>query len=438
VHGRLTNFAKIKHIIDVEREEAEVLFLVAGDLFSGNPVVDSHDEKGYPLIDIMNRVGVDLTVIGNHEYDYGEESLKDRIDQADFDFICANVDTEGAKISQPEAFKKITVGDLDVVILGLVETNGSDAEIIPSTHPWRVNNLKFSRPETVVGQYSDLKNEQNADLFVALTHLGHDGYNGALGDYQLATDFPYFDLIVGGHSHREIDTIVNDIPIYQAGSYLRKLGRIDLEITNRQITSINYSMIDLDTYAEEDAELAEIINGYENQPYLQDVIGYSAAYHGIRDVGCFVTDALRTEVMVDVAIHNSGGVRDDLDEGDITKRDIYEISPFNNGTVIYNITVGELEEFFKQSGSGFYYSGIIIEQEMRSISIRDADGIRLKSDVVLRLVSNDYIAAVHEQYLPRNFEVRDATQAETVIAYLINHDQPVNVVGCERYFRYSD
>ena len=438
VHGQLTNFAKIKHIIDAERVNGEVLFLVAGDLFSGNPVVDSHEEKGYPLIDIMNRVGVDVTVIGNHEYDYGEEPLKNRIAQADFEFICANVETTGSQIPQPAPFAEISIDDLDIIILGLVETNGSDTETIPSTHPWRVNRLDFSRPETVVEQYAVLKNEKDADLYIALTHIGHNGRNRSLGDYQLATNFPYFDLIVGGHSHREIDTLVNEIPVYQAGSYLHKLGRIDLKLTNRQVTSINYSMIDLDAYPEYDSELAELISNYENQPYLKDVIGFSAAHHDIRDVGCFVTDALRAEVQVDIAIHNSGGVRSDLDEGEITKREIYEISPFSNGTVVYDISVGELKDFFMQSGSGFYYSGVIVEQEEDLVIIKDESGTTLKSDLVLRLVSNDYIAAVHEQYLPQNFEVRNSTQAETVIAYLINHNEPVNVTGCERYFRYSN
>ena len=66
-HGRLENFAKIKHIIDKEKQQTNVLFVCAGDVFSGNPVVDNHDEKGFPMIDLMNMVGVDVSVIGNHE-----------------------------------------------------------------------------------------------------------------------------------------------------------------------------------------------------------------------------------------------------------------------------------------------------------------------------------------------------------------------------------
>lgn len=68
-HGRLNNFAKIKHIVDAEEASgSNVLLLSAGDIFSGNPIVDQYRDKGYPIIDIMNRTGFDLSVIGNHEF----------------------------------------------------------------------------------------------------------------------------------------------------------------------------------------------------------------------------------------------------------------------------------------------------------------------------------------------------------------------------------
>ena len=438
VHAQLENYAKIKEIVDAERAEGNVLFLSAGDNFSGNPVVDSHEEKGYPLVDVMNRVGIDVAVIGNHEFDYGEEHLRNRIQQAEFDFICANVDTEGSLIPQPQPFTKITIGDIDVVILGLVETNGSDNETIPSTHPWRVQNLTFSRPETVVTQHADLKNEQDADVYIALTHIGHNGNDQVLGDFQLAEKFPYFDLIIGGHSHREIDTIVNDIPVYQTGSYLHKLGRIDLTIKNKVVTSIKYTLIDLDAYQGQDSELAALITEYGDQPYLNEVIGYSHAYHEKSGVGCFYTDALRGKMNVDLTFQNTGGVRSSLNEGDITKREIYQISPFNNGTVIYEMTVADVKTFLTGSQSGFYYSGLGISQSGSNVVIKDLGGNMLDDNQVLKVGVNDYIPAVHAPYFPALGEIQSLTAAETIIAYLVEIDDQVNTPDCTRYFRYSN
>ena len=165
------------------------------------------------MIDIMNQTGFDLAVLGNHEFDYGETVLKDRMAEANFDWVCANVDMKESGIQQPDAFKTLEVGDLKVTFLGLVETFGQSGAVIPSTHPWRVQNLSFEHYFNKAEQYRTTKSDEGSDLYVALTHLGRTN------DFRLAEDFPYFDLIIGGHSHREVAQEVNGIPVFQAGSY---------------------------------------------------------------------------------------------------------------------------------------------------------------------------------------------------------------------------
>ena len=88
-HGQLENFSKIKHIVDQEKQEGNVIVACSGDIFSGNPVVDNFEAKGFPIIDAMNQVSFDISVLGNHEFDYGEQVLKDRMEQANFDWVCA-------------------------------------------------------------------------------------------------------------------------------------------------------------------------------------------------------------------------------------------------------------------------------------------------------------------------------------------------------------
>ena len=70
LHGSIDNFSKIKQLVDKEKEKTNVLFVCGGDIFSGSPVVDFYEEKGFPIIDLMNKVGVDITVFGNHEFDW--------------------------------------------------------------------------------------------------------------------------------------------------------------------------------------------------------------------------------------------------------------------------------------------------------------------------------------------------------------------------------
>ncbi|MFT5965051.1 MAG: 5'-nucleotidase/UDP-sugar diphosphatase, partial [Flavobacteriaceae bacterium] len=92
MHGKIDRFSKVKPFIDQARAVSDKVFLVsAGDIFSGNPIVDFHPEKGSPIVSLMDAVGMDVSVLGNHEFDYGQAILNDRMSEAGFPFICANV-----------------------------------------------------------------------------------------------------------------------------------------------------------------------------------------------------------------------------------------------------------------------------------------------------------------------------------------------------------
>ncbi len=438
-HGQINNFSRIKYIVDEEKKQNSVIVVCSGDIFSGNPVVDYYDEKGYPMIDLMNRAGFDICVLGNHEYDYGEEVLKARMEQAEFVWVCANVDMNGTGVPEPYEYYTLTVDDFRVTFLGLVETNGKDNGTIPSTHPFRVQNFTFSRPESVVAQYSNIKTQENADLFIALTHIGHDGYDGNLGDYQLAEQFPYFDCIIGGHSHSEQNTSKNGIPIFQSGSYLNKLGRIELLVQDKEIVFSDMELIDLNSYQNQDAGLKAAIDQYnESMSLILDrVIGYSHQNHQKSQVGCFYTDALRERLDVDVSFQNSGGVRAGLNQGDITIGEVYAFDPFNNQAVIYEMTASDIKSFLKGSGSGFYYSGIQITQEASSVVLRDMSNNIIPNNTILRVGINDYIPAVYDNLFPAVGDIQDYTTAEAIIYYLENINDQVDYPDCQHYFVYQ-
>jgi len=437
-HGRLENFAKIKHIVELEKQNNSVLLVSAGDIFSGNPVVDNYPDKGYPIIDIMNQTGFDITVIGNHEYDYGEATLKNRVEQAAFEWVCANVNMSNSVIDQPPAYKTIAVDELKITFLGLVETNGGPGTI-PSSHPWKMQNVVFERPENVVDQYMDIKEQENSDLFVALTHIGHDYFDPSiLGDFDLAAKHPYFDLIIGGHTNQLLDTVINNIPVFMAGNNLNYLGKIKISFSFQSVDNIDFELIDLNAYENFDQELMNEIDAYNNFfPDLDDVIGFSEIHHfRWTNVGCFYTDAFRAQLNVDISLQNSGGIRDDLDQGDITKREIYAIDPFNNGTVIYTMTVREIKDLLEGTGMGVYYSGVVFEQQNRNVIIKDAAGNILDDSTSLTMGINDFIPAVNESFFPQNPDFKPLTTAETIIEYLESNSISVNYPECDRFFRF--
>ena len=105
MHGKIDRFSKVKPFIDEAKEVSDKVFFVSGgDVFSGNPIVDFHPEKGSPIIDVMGAVGMDVSVLGNHEFDYGQEVLNSRLAQATFPFICANVQNTGGVLATPDPY----------------------------------------------------------------------------------------------------------------------------------------------------------------------------------------------------------------------------------------------------------------------------------------------------------------------------------------------
>ena len=432
-HGQLENFAKIKHLVDAERDTNEhVLLVCAGDMFSGNPIVDQYDQKGFPMIDVMNKTGFDISVIGNHEFDYGPENLKDRMNQAAFEWVCANVDMKDSGVPQPAAYKTLKVGDISVTFLGLVETFGKPGAIIPATHPWRVQDMSFERHTAILDRYQDLKREEGSDVFIALTHLGTSS------DLELPNLIPSLDAVIGGHSHQRVGELINGTPVLQAGSYLGHLGRLQLIISEGKIISKTAQLIELDSYNQFDADLKKTIEEYNNASQFEEVVGFTATYLDRNEIGCFYTTALKEYMNVDASFQNGGGIRSDIDEGDITTLEIYNMDPFNNGSVIFTLTAGEVEDFFIQTGAGFHISGIdfVVESE-NDLTIYDDEGNAFAEDDLITIGINDYIPAVHDSYFPlEKASIQELTTAETIIEYLKTINSTVDAEGCENYFRF--
>lgn len=431
-HGQLENFAKVKYIVDGAKDSLNVLLVCAGDMFSGNPIVDQYNQKGYPMIDIMNKTGFDVSVLGNHEFDYGQTNLASRMQQAEFQWVCANLNTGNTDLQQPDPYTSITVNDLTVTFLGLVETNGKPDDIIPSTHPWKVLGLEFQRYWDVVEDYTDLKQSESSDLLVALTHLG------ATADRNLANTAPYFDLIIGGHSHEVIDEEVNGIPIVQSGSYLNNLGRIDLKFLDEEVVDYSVSFISLNNYSFKDQQLSELIETYNNAPEFDEVIGSATSYLSRDELGCFYTTALMEYLDTDCSFQNGGGIRSDLDAGDITTLEIYNMDPFNNQSVVFTMTISEIKQFFQETGAGLHVSGITLEQQGNSLYIYDKNGVLLDDNAIISIGINDYIPAVFDSYFPiEKADIKDFTTAEAIIAYLKSINDQIDYAGCDQFFDYQ-
>ena len=210
---------------EVEKEGGNVLLLSAGDINTGVPESDLLDAE--PDIMLMNMMGYAAMALGNHEFDNSSDVLARQRQWAKFPFLAANVLVKktGEPLVAPYLIKE--VGGLKVAILGLIT-----AEVPILVLPDNVSELEFADPIATAARYvPQLRRE--ADLVVALTHLGlYREETDKRGDVQLARAVPGIDVIVGGHTHTELDEPVRigDTIIVQAGGYSEQVGRLDLVV----------------------------------------------------------------------------------------------------------------------------------------------------------------------------------------------------------------
>jgi len=435
IHGNFSRFPRLAFVVDSIRQgNKHVLLFNAGDLFTGNPLVDMNEEKGYQMIELMNKIGYDLSVLGNHEFDYGQVVLAKRISEAHFPFICANIQDDGNNFPIPKPTANFIIDNsLNINVLSVIQISTND---IPDTHPERVKGLKFNDPFETAKKFEYLKDSSN--LFIALTHLGKRQ------DIKLAEKLSFFDIIIGGHSHSKIDTIfmINNTLITQAASHLNYLGVVTVDLKNGKIVEKKSKLISLRSGAV-DEKFQEMVNKYEQNSSLNEVVGSASEdIKGEEELGSFFADAMKEEANLDIAVQNSGGIRiNRLPKGDIKREQVYKLDPFGNYLMVLDMTVDEIKSLIKSSFRGnidLRVSGIkyTLDTEngiLKDINITDYQGNKLDNCKLYKVGMNDYILSSYKFEHHDPGESFGLTTAELLISYL-NKNKNIDYQGVQRTF----
>ena len=422
MHGYIDKYAQMKPIVDSIRSVNDnTLLISAGDMFSGNPVVDKYPEAGYPMIDLMNDMGYDISCLGNHEFDYGQDVLAKRIKQADFPIICANIYSEKSVLPEFKPYVYFTFSNVKIAFVGVIQITKDG---YPESLITNMAMLGFSEPIAELQKYKSLKD--SADIIIALTHLGYKR------DKVVRKKIKYIDLLIGGHSHTilQADRELKKRPVFQVEDNNNYLGEIKLFVVDNKIVKIQNKIYEINSTLETDSILYAKIENYNNNESLKEVIGtLPNPIIDKLDLAQFLAESYKYSLNCDVGIQNFGGVRiDSLSKGDVTTKDIYSLDPFDNELYKGELTVNDLKLLIKSSFEmkgklRFTFVGIDVQLESKnhkvySIIIKDNNGKKLADNVVLKTVTNSYIVSKYKFAGSNKFTPTGVFSNDATIKYL--------------------
>jgi 5'-nucleotidase len=425
MHAAIDNFPKLAYIVDSLRAVyPDMLLIAAGDNQTGNPINDQYPEKGWPVIDLMNAVGFDLSAVGNHEFDTGPAGFSNLAGKATFGFISANVSGGGQYTVKMSPYRIFTLSNgLRIAFLGLLQLGQNG---IPDSHPDNVRTFTFRSPFETAPEYMWLKD--SSDIFVALTHIGFEE------DVKLAETMPAgIDLIIGGHSHTRVEKeqIHNGIMITQAENKLKYGTLIRLTVNSEGAVSRNMHLIDIRNSKNEKPAIRAMVDRYNDNPVLNEVIATAADdFSSYEELGYLMADAQREAAGADIALMNPGGVRiDQLPKGPVTIKNVYQLDPFGNELVVTKLTGNEIFSLMiaawpVDDNSPLYPSGIRTEVKIDAegnpteFIIMTEDGSSLNPDRIYTVAMNSYMTQVYDYEHADPGQSLFFTTADALIRYL--------------------
>ncbi len=212
----------------VRAENPDTILLDCGDIFQGTPYFNFYG--GELEIKLMSMLGYDAATIGNHDFDNGIDGLYKQLPHANFDFVISNYDFSNTIMDGHTKQRRVI--EKNGIRIGLF---GVGIKLQGLVDPMMYKETVYLDPiEVARDQARILREEENCDLVICMSHLGYSYSNDKVSDLKLAAATSGIDLIIGGHTHTFLDapTIVDNalgekVLVNQVGCYGINLGRID-------------------------------------------------------------------------------------------------------------------------------------------------------------------------------------------------------------------
>ncbi|MBR4642830.1 MAG: 5'-nucleotidase C-terminal domain-containing protein [Selenomonadaceae bacterium] len=315
--------------------------------------------KGENLVPLLNSAGLDAMTAGNHDFNYGSAQLEKLAKQLKFPLLDANVirKSNGKLLFKP--YKIFKLNGIKIGVFGL-----STPETAFKTNPKNVKTVEFLNPVEVSKEMIK-QLRPKCDVLIAVMHMGVDASSEFTSE-RIARETDGIDLIVDGHSHTALTEglRIKDTLIVQTGWHEYRLGKATIEVENHKIISKRAELLDAEEVKAicpkpDKKILEELAQANDKAQKLLDVVvahsdkKLSSERLLVRrnesELGNLAADAFRWAAKSDIAIVNGGGLRADLPEGDVKKRDTMSIFPFGNTLRVAEIKGSTIREMLEHS-----------------------------------------------------------------------------------------
>ncbi|OQK44281.1 bifunctional UDP-sugar hydrolase/5'-nucleotidase periplasmic [Vibrio vulnificus] len=437
---------------EIQAEGGSVLLLSGGDINTGVPESDLQDAE--PDFKGMSKIGYDAMALGNHEFDNPLDVLMKQKEWANFPMLSANIYDKKTGERMFQAYEMFDKQGIKIAVIGL--TTEDTAKL---GNPEFIGAIDFRDPkEEAKKLIAELKETEKPDLIFAVTHMGHyeDGKRGinAPGDVALARYLNEgdLDMIVGGHSQEPVCMEAPNVvkknfkpadeckPDQQNGTYIvqahewgKYVGRADYEFRNGELRMVSYDLIPvnlkkkvevdgksqrvfIESEIKEDDALLEFLRPYQEKGQEQlnvKIADTNGKLEGDRNVvrfqqtnlGHLIAVSHMERAKADFAVMNSGGVRDSIEAGEVTYKDVLTVQPFANILTYTDMTGKEVLDYLnvvatKPVDSGAYaqFAGISMTVANGKVSNVFIGGKQLRLDETYRFTVPSYNAAGGDGY----------------------------------------
>ena len=359
----------------LEREGCHVLLVDNGDAMQGGPL--GLLTQGEAMIELMNRMGYDIAIPGNHDFDYGMERFLSLTEAADFPFICCNFNREGQLVFPPYIMK-----EFDGVKLAFVGVTTPQTLYTSTPRYFQDENGNFiygfmqgndgADLYEAVQRAADDARSEGADYVILLGHLGHDAVAIPYTYADVLGHTTGIDAMLDGHSHDTSKVVMQnrdgrEIIRQASGTQLEGIGWLRISAADGSLDTGLYTWSDpvpAPKLLGIENEMSAVVDEAQNAlgEWLNTKVGVSTAEQTIYDptasdeygkpllivrvsetnLGDLVTDAFRAQSGADVAIDCAGSIRTNLPKGDITLSNLLSIYPFGNHVSMRQITGQQL------------------------------------------------------------------------------------------------